>query len=340
MRSNTVFQIDSPNTTPVPTLRYGTNGIGMAWSSNTAKPNTGLGEAGGTLSGATWSNSPVGAVVVGTVFSHPMRSVTAGSLAVDNLVAGAELTAVAAMEFGQSARVVMPNNVSQPVSGPQLGGPYIQPANSQGTSAWFGAFTSDALVGTGLGPSASGRLFDTTFSQPSYSLAKGTWFTQSATTFNVAIEPTPPIQAARISNSSTVISPVEDYDELASALDDMVSPEIDEDIRIKQSVYDASRNVAAWLMTHSILAPQVFSHGPNSVVFNWSDGVRNSYLTISAGGIFSALVSSPDRIKFRRDYSVNELSDLVSVIAQIGSEQQGMSIIPHTTSTDLILIAG
>jgi len=59
-------------------------------------------------------------------------------------------------------------------------------------------------------------------------------------------------------------------------------------------------------MANSFPAPRIFTHGPKSVVFNWSNEVDNLYLTISADKI-SALISSPERIKRRIDYSANEL---------------------------------
>jgi len=71
-------------------------------------------------------------------------------------------------------------------------------------------------------------------------------------------------------------------------------------------VYNAACYVAAGLMANSFPAPRIFTHGPKSVVFNWSNEVDNLYLTISADKI-SALISSPERIKRRIDYSANEL---------------------------------
>lgn len=96
------------------------------------------------------------------------------------------------------------------------------------------------------------------------------------------------------------------YQELGEALSEMITLEGADEWRIEPSVYHAASYVAAKLMEDLVPAPQIFTHGPESVVFNWSDHDDNLYLTISANEI-SALISSPQRITRRMDYSGNQL---------------------------------
>jgi hypothetical protein len=100
----------------------------------------------------------------------------------------------------------------------------------------------------------------------------------------------------------------QEYQELGAALSEMTKLEEGDEWKIDPPVYNAACYVAAGLMVHSFPAPHVFNHGTKSVVFNWSYGADNMYLTISAEHI-SALISSPERIKRRIEYSLNELMD-------------------------------
>lgn len=112
-------------------------------------------------------------------------------------------------------------------------------------------------------------------------------------------------------SSVPVISQLElrqEYQELGAALSEMTELEEGDEWKIEPSVYNAACYVAAGLMAHSFPAPRVFNHGAKSVVFNWSYAEDNMYLTVSADHI-SALISSPERIKRRVEYSLNELTD-------------------------------
>lgn len=95
------------------------------------------------------------------------------------------------------------------------------------------------------------------------------------------------------------------YYELGEALSEMTALEGADEWKIDSAVYDAARYVAAGLRADSLPAPRVFSHGPKSVVFNWSHEADNLYLTVSSNKI-SALISSPQRIKWRIEISANE----------------------------------
>jgi hypothetical protein len=98
----------------------------------------------------------------------------------------------------------------------------------------------------------------------------------------------------------------QNYQELGEALSEMIALEGADEWRIEPSVYHAASYIAARLMEDSVPAPKIFTHGPESVVFNWSDDDNdNLYLTISADEI-SALISSPERITRRIDYSASQ----------------------------------
>jgi hypothetical protein len=108
----------------------------------------------------------------------------------------------------------------------------------------------------------------------------------------------------------------QEYHELGAALGEMTKFDEGDEWKIDPPVYNAACYVAAELKANSFPAPRIFNHGAKSVVFNWSQGEDNMYLTISANHI-SALISSPERIKRRVDYSVNELTDPSFVLSSI-----------------------
>jgi hypothetical protein len=110
------------------------------------------------------------------------------------------------------------------------------------------------------------------------------------------------------------------YQELGEALSELTALEAADEWKIDMSVYDAARRVAAQLMDNSFPAPRIFNHGPESVVFNWSDETDNLYLTISANKI-SALISSPERIKRRVNFSANQLLNPAALLPFFGSAQ-------------------
>lgn len=97
-----------------------------------------------------------------------------------------------------------------------------------------------------------------------------------------------------------------EYQELGQALSEMTELQEGDDWKIEPAVYHAATYVAAELMANAYPAPQIFNHGPKSIVFNWSHETNNLYLTISADKI-SALLSSPERIKRRIELSANQL---------------------------------
>ncbi len=119
----------------------------------------------------------------------------------------------------------------------------------------------------------------------------------------------------------------QEYLELGEALSELTEVKEEEEWRIDTLVYDAASQVAAQLMDNFLPTPRIFSHGPESVVFNWSHETDNLYLTISASKI-SALISSPERIKRRVDFSGNQLLNPSNLLTFFGSVQLGHPVIP------------
>jgi hypothetical protein len=108
----------------------------------------------------------------------------------------------------------------------------------------------------------------------------------------------------------------QEYQELGQALSEMTELEEGDEWKIDPPVYNIACFIAAELMANSFPAPSVFNHGPESVVFNWSNDNDNLYLTVSADKI-SALVSSPERIRRRIECSTNELMNPALALSSI-----------------------
>jgi len=92
---------------------------------------------------------------------------------------------------------------------------------------------------------------------------------------------------------------------LGEALSGMVEAQAEDEWRIEKDVYNCATYLAAKLMDRRFPAPQVFTHGPESVVFNWTYKENNLYLTVGADRI-SLLLSSPEMIKRRKEYLAKE----------------------------------
>ena len=107
------------------------------------------------------------------------------------------------------------------------------------------------------------------------------------------------IQAMPYPFRSTAISTLK-YENVNEALVELHSVDA-EDWRLDDAVYRSSVQVAAALLYNNVPTPTVFSHGPNSVVFNWS-GPDNSnlYLTVGATRL-SALISTFHDITYRAE---------------------------------------
>lgn len=121
-------------------------------------------------------------------------------------------------------------------------------------------------------------------------------------TASVSISPRSENQLLKMTFSSVpLVSQSEitqEYQELGEALGEMTHLKEGDEWKIDTVVYQVACQVAGELLANSFPAPRVLNHGQKSVVFNWSNGSNNLYLTVSSDHI-SALVSSPERIKRR-----------------------------------------
>jgi hypothetical protein len=116
-----------------------------------------------------------------------------------------------------------------------------------------------------------------------------------------------------------------EYLEIGEALSEMVELDEDDEWKIDKSVYAAACRVAVALMATPYPAPRIFNHGPESVVFNWSTGTNDLYLTVSANRI-SALLSSAGRIERRTSYPANQLPDPVLFLSAIQPGPSGQAL--------------
>jgi hypothetical protein len=148
------------------------------------------------------------------------------------------------------------------------------------------------------------------------------------------IEPNVPAPAAEMVSLNQVLTKTfsgtpfiwetqlrKEYQDLGEALTQMTDLDEGTEWAIERPVYETACFIAAGLMVNSFPAPRVFNHGPKSVVFNWSDEKSNNlYLTVSVDRI-SALISSPERIKTRLDYSAQHLLKYDNLLSSIRSAQ-------------------
>ena len=113
-----------------------------------------------------------------------------------------------------------------------------------------------------------------------------------------------------------------EYQELGQALSEMTELEEGDAWKIETPVYVAACFVAAGLMSYSLPAPRVFNHGQKSVVFTWSHEADSLYLTVSADRM-SALISSPQRIKRRVEYSLKDLTNPALALSSVRAAYLG-----------------
>lgn len=125
------------------------------------------------------------------------------------------------------------------------------------------------------------------------------------------------------------------YQELGNALVELRDLNEDEPA-IEEPVYRAAQFLATALMNCSYPAPRLFNHGPKSVVFNWMNDDRNNlYLTVAADCI-SALLSSPERITRRVEFSTNALLNGARVVPAIKYAENGAPVVTRDGSFDLL----
>jgi hypothetical protein len=141
---------------------------------------------------------------------------------------------------------------------------------------------------------------------------------------------------APLSSSEPVISQWElfdNYRELGEAFGQIAELDEDDDSWIEAPVLNIARNVAVELMISAFPVPQIFNHGPKSLVFNWINGRDNLYLTVSARNV-SILVSTPQTIKRRVEYPVDEFlkhEHTVPLLQLAYSEQQATITVSGTS---------
>lgn len=122
------------------------------------------------------------------------------------------------------------------------------------------------------------------------------------------------------------------YRALGTALNELTTLEEDDDWKIDASVYNAASYIATELRSGLMPPPQIFVHGPTSVVFNWSGGIYNFYLTIGANNV-SALLSSPEQILRRIEYPENEWPNPLALLPFIRSARWDSPVLLSTSAT-------
>jgi len=122
------------------------------------------------------------------------------------------------------------------------------------------------------------------------------------------------------------------YRELGAALNELTTLEEDDDWRIDASVYNAASYMATELRIGLMPPPQIFVHGPTSVVFNWSGGIYNFYLTVGANNV-SALLSSPERILRRIEFPENKWPNPLALLPFIRSARWDSPVLLSTSAT-------
>jgi hypothetical protein len=130
---------------------------------------------------------------------------------------------------------------------------------------------------------------------------------------------------------------VSDYADLGAALTDLHESSLD-DWRIDVPVFSLASTVASALFAHSYPAPDLMTHGPESVVFNWNSADdRSLYLTISKDYI-STLLSSPEKIERRLEVPIGVLFNPSLVAPVIEWTRHGRPVVTNL-STPLEFIA-
>jgi hypothetical protein len=120
------------------------------------------------------------------------------------------------------------------------------------------------------------------------------------------------------------------YRDLGDALAELKDPAAQE-WQIDESVYNVARHVAGVLMQSDHPPPKIFAHGPKSVVFLWSEGINNLYLTVSANQL-SVLTSTPDRIDRRIEMPTEEVLAERILLAALRAAQFNQPILTQKSA--------
>ena len=124
----------------------------------------------------------------------------------------------------------------------------------------------------------------------------------------------------------------QEYQELGEALGEMTQLDEGDEWKVDVAVCQVACRVAAELLANSFPAPRIFSHGPKSLVFNWSRGNNNLYLTISSDYL-SALLSSPERIKRRIEFSTKDMLEPALVFRGLLSAPPEQPVVSTSKAT-------
>jgi len=123
-----------------------------------------------------------------------------------------------------------------------------------------------------------------------------------------------------------------DYQELGSALTEMTRVDIAEEWKVNAPVLEAAKFVASQLAAGGFPAPQIFNHGPLSIVFTWTHQADTLYLTVSADKV-SALLSTPERIKRRHQSPLSEMAEQKFLLMSLHSYASQYTIPLNSTSS-------
>jgi phage repressor protein C with HTH and peptisase S24 domain len=97
----------------------------------------------------------------------------------------------------------------------------------------------------------------------------------------------------------------EDYSRLFEELALLANEEEAGEHYIKDEVYQVAVRLMEIAKGAGRVTPKIFSHGPDSVVFNWKDGATEVYATISADTM-AILMSGPNGITHRSTHPLFE----------------------------------
>lgn len=154
------------------------------------------------------------------------------------------------------------------------------------------------------------------------------------TTYSPDLKITPEITIGQTEISVSAILQPElrsQYEELGEALNELGEMD-DDEWHVDPDVYHVACYAASSLMDNGFPAPQVFTHGPKSVVFNWLAGSRNLYLTLSRS-VISALISTPKSVEHRLQFTVAQLESQETIFPLIEQVCFGRETVNISAST-------
>lgn len=177
------------------------------------------------------------------------------------------------------------------------------------TSSALTVAGSNALVVSGLRAS------------PASSTTSAVVVAQPSITFSPEMKTEDETRIISTSSSTATTVTVEwvNYQILGSALKSLQQyDEVDNQWKIEDGVYESACYIALNLAAGAFPTPQIFTHGPKSIVFNWCDGRTSRYMTISQNRI-TVMVSTPERIEKRIEYAMPQLPDKATAFGYLAA---------------------